>query len=219
MDQFDFYQVARNSGLEVTGRNSNDTDAAIILSITFHAMFAFIRSNDLKKSFSEIVLRTIDAKCRALNKTPKEIADAILAWTAQPRTNEARYLSLLYTKRPSKELVEFIWNLREVLIQISRKENYHFKSADGLFLLNSDLPKVLKSVGEVREIRPEEIEKRYEANLRPENARGVVDANEVILFLARLFARYNCYALKDTGPYIPVNRSVNAYVYLCFKNN
>lgn len=217
MESVYLFQVSRNSGLSVGGKPQPDIDQQQLLSVTFHSMFVFIRSNDLKLSFCEIVLKTVEGKAKGLNKSTEELVDALLAWVVAPKSTEAKYLAPLFCKVPSKAYVELIWNLRETVIQLARKESHHFKSIEGVTLPNGDLPKLLDSLAGVREVRRESVEGAFEQQLRPENARGTVDANQVILTVARQFELFNCYALRPAGPFIPTGRSVNAYVYMCFK--
>ena len=217
MEKFQFYQSMRNHKIDINLSNLAEIDLQVVLSVTFHSMFSFIRSNDLKQSFSEIVLKTIIEKSKNNEKNKLQNIEMILNWAKNPKTPQDKYLSQLFTKIPSKEYIDLIWNLREFVIQIFKKESHYFKSLEGIFVPTSEIPKILKAFSEIKEIKSNEFEREIKNHTISENQNEMVDVNVVIFCLTKLFALYNCYALKEPGVYVPSNRSVKACVYLSFK--
>ena len=217
MENFQFYQTVQNIYPNITFNFTHEPNIQEFTTTTLHSMFKFIRSNELKKSFSEIAHSVIQTRSKNDPQKTLELIENVLICISNPTKNESKYLSLFYIKIPSKKHLDLIWNVRECLIQVLKKDNFYFKSMDGLFILNSDVAKVLTVTAGIKEIKISQLEKDLAEHLNPDNSRGVMDTNELIFAISKAYSRYNCYALRDPGIFIPVNRQVKAYVYSCFK--
>ena len=216
MEDVAFYQTVKDLHPTFEMKHSKEPDTPAFVVITLHSMFKFIRSNQLKKTFSEIACQV--ATSRSNNDQEKTLLTIsnILSCVKTPLTTEAKCFCSLYEKVPSKEYVELIWSMRESLIQLLKKDSFYFKSFENHSLHNAQVLTIYKTVANLKEIKLSNLEKELEQHLDTDNSKTTMEVSMLILLVCKEFARFNCYALRSPGKYVPQHRSVNAYVYSCF---